>query len=79
MESPKYGHENVAGKSWINSKPEIENIWKYYSTIYLRKKGKIHNFINWKNKLKNSKANKEIYSYCLMNFSEFIMPMIVSN
>ena len=44
----KYGHENVAGKSWINNKHEIKNISKYYSNIYSRKKGKIHNFMRWK-------------------------------
>ena len=48
----KYGHENVAGKSWINSKHEIKNISKYYSNIYSRKKGKIHNFMRWKINLK---------------------------
>ena len=54
----KYGHENVAGKSWINNKPEIKNIWKYYSTIYSKKKSKIHNFIiRWKNKIKNVPAH----------------------
>ena len=34
----KYGHENVAGKSWINNRHEIKNISKYYSTIYSREK-----------------------------------------
>ena len=48
----KYGHENVAGKSWINNKHEIKNISKYYSNIYSRKKGKIHNFMRWKINLK---------------------------